>query len=133
MIGGQDVVLKARGDCASLEACARFVARSWPAARFEDAVTGSKFKYFGDVPYGEVRELLAYENEDAERMWDLDRSDAPENSMIYLIVQPREITVVVDNPEALEMKSILNAMREWLWMRNGAPSAKHRQWRGVAA
>lgn len=133
MIGGQDVVLKAHGGPASLDACASIVANYWPDARFEDAATGAKYSRVRDVPFGKMRELLIYANPATEQAWDEDQTEAPENSMIYLIVEPQEITVVADNPEAPEMKSILKSMQEWLWMNLCAPSAKYQLQRRSAA
>ena len=115
MIGGNDIVFPAVGDPAALEACARIVARQWPDIRFEDAVTGDKFRQLSDIPFGRVRELLAYPNANAEAAWDADSPHSPENSMLYLIVRPEDITVVLDNPDTAEMRSILDAIHDLLW------------------
>ena len=115
MIGGNDIVFPAVGDSAALGACARIVERHWPDIRFEDAITGDKYQRLGDIPLGRVRELLAYPNAGAEAAWDADSPDSPENSMLYLIVRAEDITVVIDNPHTSEMKSILNAIHNWLW------------------
>lgn len=115
MIGGNDIVFPAVGDSASLEACARIVKRHWPNARFEDAITGDKYHRLYEIPFGRLRELLAYPNADAEATWDADNPGFVENSMLYLIVRPEDITVVVDNPGTAEMQSILGAIRDLLW------------------
>ena len=115
MIGGNDIVFPAVGDSAALEACARIVGRRWPNIRFEDAITGDKYQRLGDIPFGKVRELLAYPNAEAEAAWDADSPDSPENSMLYLIARPADITVVLDNPNTAEMRSILEAIRDLLW------------------
>ncbi len=114
MIGGNDIVFPAVGDPASLEACARIIGRHWPNVRFEDAITGAKYQRLGDIPFGRVRELLAYPDADAEAAWDADHPDSAENSMLNVIVRPEDVTVVLDNPETAEMRSILNAMRDLL-------------------
>jgi hypothetical protein len=116
MIAGNDKVFPAVGDAAALEACARIVARQWPNIRFEDAITGDKYSRLSDIPFGNVRELLAYPNAEAEAAWDADSPDSHENSMLYLIARPEEITVVIDNPETTEMRSILDAIRDMLWI-----------------
>ena len=115
MIGGTDIVFPAVGDSAALEACARIVGRHWPHIRFEDAITGDKYQWLGEIPFGRVRELLAYLNTDAETAWDADSPDSAENSMLYLIVRPDDITVVLDNPDTAEMRSILGAIHDLLW------------------
>jgi hypothetical protein len=114
MIGGQDVVFPAVGNSAILEACARIVGRCWPEVRFEDAITGDKYRRIDDLPFGMVRELLVYPSAQAEAAWDADVPDAPENSMLSLIVRPEDITVVVDNPQTAEMRSLLNMIHDLL-------------------
>jgi hypothetical protein len=115
MIGGNDIVFPAVGDAAALEACARIVRRRWRNVRFEDAITGVKYQRLSDIPFGKVWELLAYPNADAEAAWDADSPDSLENSMLYLIARPEDITVVIDNPDTAEMRSILDAIRDLLW------------------
>jgi hypothetical protein len=118
VIGGNDIVFPAFGDSAALEGCARIVGRHWQDIRFEDAVTGDKYPRLGDIPFGLVRELLAYPDADAEAAWDSDSPDSPENSMLYLIVRPQDITVVLDNENTPEMRSILASIRDFLWSYN---------------
>lgn len=115
MIGGNDVVFGAVGDSASLEACARIIRKCWPDVRFEDAVTGAKYSRTADVPFGSIKELLAYPNQEAEACWDSDSPDSPENSMLSIIVRERDVTVVLDNPCTPEMRSILEGIRGALW------------------
>jgi hypothetical protein len=116
VIGGIDVVFPAVGDSAALDGCARIVGRHWPKVRFEDAATGDKYQRVVDIPFGKVRELLAYPDAAAEAAWDADSPDSPENSMLYLIVRPEDVTVVLDNPDTAEMRSILGAIRDLLWI-----------------
>jgi hypothetical protein len=111
---GTDIVIPAVGDAAALEACARMVQRCWPHARFEDAETGDKFAWYGDIPFGRVRELFAYEDNKAEAAWDADRPDSPPNSMLYLILSPTYVTAVLDDPNTPDMRALLEAMRNLL-------------------
>ena len=116
MIGGKDIVIPAAGTPASLDACARVVQRQWPAARFEDAETGEKYSTFGDIPFGRVRQLLAYPDATAEAFWDADRPDSPVNSMLYLIVGKQSVTAVLDDPNAGEMPAILEGIKMMMEM-----------------
>lgn len=116
MIGGTDVVLPARGDPAALDACARVIRRFWPQARFEDAVTGDKYPSYGDIPFGQVQQLLIYHDEHAEAAWDADRADSPPNSMLYVILSEDFVTIVVDNPDAPDLRALLESVREILQM-----------------
>jgi hypothetical protein len=116
MIGGNDIVIPAVGDPAALEACLRIIQRHWPDARFEDAITGDKYRRYGDIPLGHVREVLAYPDGNAEASWDADSPDSPPNSMLYLILSPNFITVVLDDPTTAAMHSILESIRGIMWM-----------------
>lgn len=116
MIGGTDIVIPAVGDPAALEACARIVQRRWPHARFEDADTGEKFSWYGDIPLGRVRELFAYPDETAEAAWDADSAESPPNSMLYLILSPDCVTAVLDDPHTADMRALLESFRTMLWM-----------------
>lgn len=115
MIGGNDIVIPAVGDPAALEACARIIQRHWPHARFEDAETGDKYSWYGEIPLGHVRELLAYPDPRAEAAWDTDSPDSPPNSLLYLILSPEFVTAVLDDPGTAEMRSILGSIQTMLW------------------
>ena len=95
--------------------CRRVIQRYWPHARFEDAETGDKYSCYGEIPFGRVRELLAYPDADAEAAWDSDSPDSPPNSMLYLIRSLESVTVVLDDPRTAEMRSILESVRTMLW------------------
>ena len=124
MIGGNDIVFPAVGDSAALDACARIVGRHWPDIRFEDAITGDKYQKRADIPFGKIRELFAYPNAEAEAAWDADSPDSTENSMLYLIARPEDITIVLDNQNTAEMRSILDSIRNFLWNYNFVPDAR---------
>jgi hypothetical protein len=114
MIGGVDVVIPAVGEADALQACVRIVQHRWPNARFEDVETGEKYAGCGEIPLEHVRELLAYSDAQAEAAWDADREDSPPNSMLYLIRSPDFITVVLDDPNTVDMKALLEEFRTTL-------------------
>jgi hypothetical protein len=111
MIGGADIVIPAVGDPADLEACAKIVQRRWPQARFEDAETGDRYSWYGDIPLGRVRELFAYPDDRAEAEWDAGSPDVAPNSMLYLILSQNSVTAVLDDPNTPEMQAILESIR----------------------
>ena len=76
-----------------------------------------KSEHLADISFGSLRELLAYPDAESEAAWDAESPDSPENSMLYLIGRPEDITVVVDNPDSSEMQSILGAIRDTLSQR----------------
>lgn len=114
MIGGNDIVIPAVGDPAELEACVGMIKRRWPNARFEDIVTGIKYPSPDEIPYGQVRHVLAYPDAVSEAAWDSDSPDSPVNSMLHLILSQDYVTVVLDEPNTPEMRSLLSSIRE-LW------------------
>lgn len=111
MIGGIDILIPSTGDEAALDICARIVRHFWPCARFEDAVTADKYERYGEIPLGLIHELLVYRDAQAERAWDADDPNSPDNSMLYLIRSPNSITVVLDDPDTAEMRSIVTSLR----------------------
>jgi hypothetical protein len=116
MIDVRDIVIPATGDPVALDACARLVQRHWPEARFEDAFTGEKYSSYGDIPFGHVHELLVYPNAQAEAAWNADSLDSPLNSMLHLILSPRCVTVVLEDPAAANIQPILESIRASLRM-----------------
>lgn len=111
MIGGTDIVIPAPGGQATLDLCARIVRRYWPQACFEDAVAGDKYDQYGEIPLGRVHELLVYRDAHAQAAWDAGDANAPENSMLYLLLSDDSITAVLDDPETEEMRSMLESLR----------------------
>lgn len=110
MIGGTDIVMPATGDAAALDICARIIRHYWPRARFEDAVTGEKYDDYAHIPLGCVRELFVFQDPEAEAAWDADDANSPENTLLYCLLRKDSMTVVVDNPELEEMRSILASL-----------------------
>lgn len=111
MIGGTDIAIPAAGGSATLDLCTRIVWQFWPQARFEDAVTGAKYQQYAEIPFASLRELLIYRDAQTESAWDAGDANAPENSMLYLILAKSSITVVVDDPRTEAMRSIVESLR----------------------
>jgi hypothetical protein len=111
-----DVMIPATGEPVTLDGCVRIVQHHWPQARFEDPVTGKKYPSYRQIPIGRVRELLVYPDRQAETAWDVGHLDAPANSMLHLIDSPPFITVVLDDPKAADMRSLLESIRAILGM-----------------
>lgn len=116
MIGGTDIVIPAKGDPEALDVCARLIREYWPAARFEDALTGEKFERYEELPFGCLRELLIYPNAVAEMAWDQGDANAIANSMVYLILSPTCVTLVIDDLGTPQMQSMLESIRSSLAM-----------------
>lgn len=126
MIGGKDIVIPATGDSTALDICARIVRCYWQQARFENALTGEKYQEYADIPLGMVQELLVYRDAQAECAWDTDDANSPQNSMLYFLLSRDSVTVVVDDPNAPDMRSVLASLRDSL------ESAIHRTYAAAA-
>lgn len=111
MIGGTDIVIPAIGDSADLDSCVQIIRCRWRQARFENAITGEKYRNYPAIPFGQVTELLVYRDVQSEAAWDADSIHSPPNSMIYLIRNPQCITAVLDDPDATDVSSIIDSMR----------------------
>ena len=111
MIGGTDIVIPAKGDSETLDACVRMIREFWPEARFEDALTGEKYSRYTDVPIERLGELFVYPDVIAETLWDRGDANAAANSMVYLVLSPENVTVVADDPTAEPIKSMLESIR----------------------
>ena len=116
MIGGIDIIIPAIGNPAALDDCVRVIRRYWPRARYEDAISGEKLRDYNAVPSVSIKQLLIYRDERAEEAWDSENPEAPPNTMIYLILSTDFVTVVLDDPNAEEMRLILESVRSYLGM-----------------
>jgi hypothetical protein len=111
MIGGTDMVIAVMDDASALDVCARIIDCCWSAARFEDAVTGTKYETYSQIPMGHVRELLVYRSREVESDWDAGDVDVPPNTMLYLIRSLNAITLVLDDATVDEARSIVDSLR----------------------
>jgi hypothetical protein len=111
VIGGTDIIIPSTGDAAALDICARIMRHYWVSARFEDAVTGDKYAQYAEIPFGSIGELLVYRDPESERAWDSDDANTLANSMLYFIRSRNAMTVVVDDPDTAEMRSIVASLR----------------------
>jgi hypothetical protein len=110
MPGGTDIVIPAKGDPEALDACVRMIREYWPRATFENALTGEKYQHYAELPFGPLRELFVYPDAAAEKSWDEGDTSAATNSMLYLILSPSHVTVIVDQPNTEEMRSVLKSI-----------------------
>jgi hypothetical protein len=114
MIGGIDIRIPTRAGPLSAEVAVRAIRQKWPAARFEDGLTGDRYDEFWQVPFCEIEELFVYRDSRAADLWDAEGA-VPEayNSMIHVIAGEGLLTLVIDEEDG-EMNSILAAVRSAL-------------------
>jgi hypothetical protein len=113
MIGGTDVIFEtALSQAHSLEIAVRNVARLWPNAIFQDALSGEIFAGPDAMPFSRINELLCYRDADARQRWDeLGADVVRQNTMIHLLAYDAgRLTVVVDDAARGDVAIFLSAL-----------------------
>jgi hypothetical protein len=117
MIGGVDVVFDTQVEPAeALELCTRLIMSRWPAAVLENALTGERYAGHAEIPFGLASELMVYRDQAAFESWQrLGADPSNANTMVHLLAYERgELTAVVDDPVALDMRATLDEMAKGL-------------------
>lgn len=128
MIGGADVVLRSRRDSTeALDLCARTIVLHWPEAVIQNATTGMLYTSYGGVPFGSSPEFMIYRDRAAFDRWEeLEADPSNQNTMVHILsYKASQATVVVDDPTAAEMRTLLGAIRSSLQdksLRMGVPT-----------
>jgi hypothetical protein len=114
MIGGIDVPLHSRAGDASLEVATRAIRQRWPVAVFEDGITGDRYNQFWQIPFGNIEEIFVYRDSTSADAWD-DLGAVPEleNTMIHILSDADQVTVVVDTRDSA-MNEIISAIESGL-------------------
>jgi hypothetical protein len=133
MIGGVDVVFETQVERAvALELCARLIMSRWPGAVLENALTTERYAGVAEIPFAHVSELMVYRDQAAFESWQrLGADPANANTMVHLLAyEEGELTAVVDDPVALEMRALLEEMTKGLGageVQQPAQSARNEQ------
>lgn len=108
MIGGSDIIFHTICGSASLEVAVRAIARQWPNAVFEDAVSGTTWSECRSIQGADLQELLIYRDQAAARRWhDMGADESLAGTLVHLLLSPGQLTVVVDSQPGAEFQSIL--------------------------
>ncbi len=114
MIGGVDCVLDGLGKSNEelLDGAVRSICRHWQHACFEDAITGDFFESYLELGFDGIRELFVYQTRDAFESWaEYGAIDDNLNSMIHLLIDGGQLTLVVDAIEDDVTREILAEIR----------------------
>ena len=114
MIGGIDITIPTFAGPMAIDLATRHLRMRWPNAVFEDAVNGTLFSKYADLPFRFLREIFVYRDEDARQKWDeLGADPSHANTMVHLLVSSSTLTVVVDSLDA-NMKEVVDAIESGL-------------------
>jgi hypothetical protein len=113
MIGGNDVIFETGlPRPQSLEIAVRNVARLWPNAILQDALTGEFLDAIDAIPFARINELLCYPDAAASQQWDaLGADPGTENTMIHLLAYDAgRLTVAVDDAAKSDAAIFLSSL-----------------------
>lgn len=114
MIGGIDVRIPTRAGLSSVEVAVRAVRQFWPDAVFENGLTGQRYNYFRELPFGSLKEVFVYRDNTLADAWDSEGAiPSLYNTMVHIIADEGMLTVVIDERTA-DMEIILGAIRSGL-------------------
>ena len=114
MIGGSDIAFQHAFKHAgsALELVAKTLRFRWPKAVYQNADTGVRYASYATVPFGQMRELFVYKDEDAFASWEKLGADASNrNTMVHALASNDSVTVVLDEIDAFA-KSVLESVKE---------------------
>ena len=115
MIGGTDVTIPTFAGPSAIDLAVRLVRMRWPRAVFEDAINGTVFRKYADLPFRYLREIFVYRDEDARQKWDeLGADPSHANTMVHLLISSSTLTVVVDSLDDANMKEVVDAIASGL-------------------
>lgn len=118
MIGGNDYILKNPGipSCAMLDVTLRIIRRYWPDFIAQDVETGVIYGKYLDIPFGQTGELFVYKDRNAFVSWENGVTPENKGSMIHLIADEDETTIVTDgDAEGVARSCILDMKGLVLW------------------
>src|SRR3972149_1489655 len=107
MIGGTDIVIPNPGlpVAQAMDTVVRCARGRWAGAILQDS-GGRRFRSYREGPFGRVRELFVYKDEQAFLSWErVGAKPENANSMIHLIADDYQLTVVVDDEHDATMRS----------------------------
>ncbi len=126
MIGGHDISFHTETSAQATEGTIRILRASWRNSVVENAETG---EFLGPVFFGFEElpsEVLIYKNAAAHDSWAA-HGATPENAnlMVHIIRGENSMTLVVDDPNAAEMRALIAAIydhvhQDIFWMRADA-------------
>ena len=126
MIGRHDITFRSESAYQVMEGANRLLRVSWDEAIVEDAETGELLHPYSEVVVGLPVELLIYKNASAQASWKAYGAIAEnKNLMVHVLRGDESITIVIDDPHAVEMSLMVAAIRNYVyqdifWMRADA-------------
>lgn len=112
-IGGVDILIPAVPGPVALADAAKVIHRHWPAAVFENPLTGDLYFKIEEVPFDAIEEIFMYKNIKYVNEWSIEGAvPSIHNTMIYLIHRKGEYetTIVADSVDDF-MQSVVDEIK----------------------
>ena len=111
MIGGMDILFPVRSGAAALDFCVRLVSQWWPDCVFVIDHDPTGYTRYGQLTFHDTTEVLAYRDRAACDAWEeLGYDDSLRGTMVYLISDPKRLTLVTEHDPCPEIVSLTNAI-----------------------
>lgn len=115
MIGGTDIIIQVRDEIDALEWAVRSIRRLWPQVVLEDPIAGEVLSRSSTINFSERREILAFRDSEAARLWDdLGVDPSLTGTLVHFLVSPGELTVAVDDVPPPQVAAFVEALRSSL-------------------
>jgi len=112
VISGTDFVIPVRDELDALDLALRAVVRLWDDVVLEDAETGEVFSSYRGINLFGRREILAFRDLEAARLWDdIGPDSSLDGTLIHFLVSPGELTVAVDDVPPPQIGSFVESLR----------------------
>jgi len=110
VISGNDIIIHTTSPSEIAEQLLTLIRFEWNEMVIEDADTGKSIEFvipgFQTIPH----EFFVYENAAMKQLWDDEGAcDANANTMFHILLQARQVTVVVDDPLATVNRNVIGA------------------------
>jgi hypothetical protein len=112
MIGGRDIIIPTTRGIDAMDLAVRAVSRLWRNVVLEDAVSGEKFGKYADIAFAGRREILAFRDPEAAKLWDeLGPDPSLDGTLIHFLLSEGELTVAIDASPQEEVELFVNGLR----------------------
>jgi len=113
MIGGRDIRIGVPSGAAALDFAVRAIRIRWPGAVF--AANGDVSKRYDDLEFHDSSEIIAYKDRAACQKWRaIGYDESVKGTMIYLISDRSDLTIVVEDEPSAEIQSLVSAIEDGL-------------------
>lgn len=110
MISGSDSIIRTSSPSEIAEQILKLIWLEWNDMVIEDADTGEEIAIvvpgFQTLP----QEFFVYQNAEMKQSWDDEGAcDKNANTMFHILLQPQQVTVVVDDPSLPNNRNVIGA------------------------